>query len=180
MKGFEKLEIKIAGLSPLLMHSRKVMKLPKPTRGDYDNKAYCEAAAYWASTGKKQLIIPAENIKRSLLVACKFFKLPGTRTSAKSLIAAGLFVEPTEIPLGTAVYEMDLRYVRIQGKSAIERARPMVRDWSPSFTILYDKAMIGKNIIKEILDLAGSRVGVCDFRPEHGGSFGRFEVIKCG
>ena len=75
--------------------------------------------------------------------------------------------------------EIDVRPVVIKStKGRIPRRRPIFKNWSLKFTIEYDEDEISAETIKEILDYAGRRVGIGDFRPENGGPFGRFMVTK--
>jgi hypothetical protein len=58
------------------------------------------------------------------------------------------------------------------------RSRPCFKDWALEFQLDIEEEEIDPSVIKEVLDYAGKRVGIGDFRPEKGGSFGRFHVTK--
>ena len=52
-------------------------------------------------------------------------------------------------------------------------------EWTLNFQILYEADVIANpNIIKEILEEAGYRMGLLDYRPQHLGPFGTFTVTK--
>jgi len=54
----------------------------------------------------------------------------------------------------------------------------MLEKWALSFGVEYDDEEIPKSVLKELLDYAGRRVGIGDFRPSTGGPFGRFIITK--
>lgn len=60
------------------------------------------------------------------------------------------------------------------GKQRVIRSRPMFRDWWLTFTVNYDENVLDPGDIDGFLELAGRRIGLCDWRPK----YGRFEVEK--
>ncbi len=87
-------------------------------------------------------------------------------------------ISPQEIGLGTKKYDIDLRTVVIQ-KARVVKARPTLKNWKVKFTLTYDDTLIaGSDMIKPILEEAGKRVGILDFRPAKLGNFGMFEVTQ--
>ena len=80
--------------------------------------------------------------------------------------------------LKTKKYTLDIRTVVIQ-KARVVKGRPKIEKWKLSFELKYNEKMIGDSlIIKDILEEAGERVGILDFRPQKLGSFGMFKVTK--
>ena len=64
------------------------------------------------------------------------------------------------------------------GRARIMRSRPVFKKWQLEFELEIDEMEVPNDVVKEILEYSGKRVGIGDFRPEKGGSFGRFEVSK--
>lgn len=63
------------------------------------------------------------------------------------------------------------------GKSvAVAIIRPLFKQWSVTFTIVIDTAITSESVTKELFEVAGSKVGVGDFRPWKKGPFGMFSV----
>ena len=58
------------------------------------------------------------------------------------------------------------------GQATIMRTRPAFPDWSLEFTIDLDDSVLNFAELKEIIDITGRRVGLCDWRP----TYGRFTV----
>jgi hypothetical protein len=134
------------------------------------------------------LYLPAQNILRCLVEAAKAFKMPKSRSSMKNAVAAGVTV-PFEVGFGFPLigadnkpisdWKIDTRRVVIQ-RAAIMRSRPLIEQWTVSCSFQLDVDAVPPHIFAEIVGYAGARVGVCDFRPEKGGQFGRFTVTELG
>jgi hypothetical protein len=56
--------------------------------------------------------------------------------------------------------------------------RPCFHDWKLSFTLHVDTDMLSPNLLREIVDAAGKRIGLGDFRPDCKGPFGKFVVTN--
>jgi hypothetical protein len=122
--------------------------------------------------------LPGVNLQRSLVSAATFSKGKG-RGSLQKPVAAGLFIDEEILPLNgkTSAWVIDSRPVVVPAtKGRIVRHRPKFEKWETHFTITYDETLLTGHQVREVVDNAGSRVGVLDFRPEKKGPFGRFMV----
>ena len=54
--------------------------------------------------------------------------------------------------------------------------RPRFDAWTLNFTLDVDADMFADTLVRELLDIAGKRIGLGDFRPARRGPFGRFVV----
>jgi len=175
-----KVKVELKGVTPLLMNNPQSMiskaqgELKKTTQ-KYDLEKDAEQLAYKTKTG--ELYVPSSAIKGTMMGGASYKKFG--KNSAKPIIAGGVFINPDQVKLGTKKYELDIRTVVIQ-RQRVVKARPKIEDWKLSFELLYDETLIsdGKTMIKPILEDAGKRVGLLDFRPQKSGSFGTFEVSK--
>ena len=172
------IKVEIEGLTPILMNSPKSMLdeaeglTTKTTKRNI--KEECEKLAY--RTKSKELYVPAEAIKGCIINASAYKKFG--KYSARPIIAGGVNIVPDQIGLGTKTYEIDLRTVVIQ-RARIVKARPKIMKWKLKFTLNYDETLIQSGeLIKPILEEAGKRIGILDFRPAKNGSFGTFQVTK--
>jgi hypothetical protein len=80
--------------------------------------------------------------------------------------------------LGTAKYEVDERAVVIQNQRVL-KGRAKLPKWNVRFQLVYDSRRLPEGIeatLKEILEDAGTRMGLLDYRPQHKGWFGTFAV----
>ena len=74
-------------------------------------------------------------------------------------------------------WSVDTRPVRIPSTGGrILAHRPIFYDWSLFFFLELDESVISPNLLREIVDAAGSRIGLGDFRPACKGPFGKFVV----
>jgi len=74
-------------------------------------------------------------------------------------------------------WEVDTRAVRIPATGGrILCYRPKFNDWSLYFTMRLDDEVMTCELLREILDAAGKRIGLGDFRPDCKGPFGKFVV----
>jgi len=173
------IKVELKGTSPILMNSPSSMiedqtqtLKQKTSKGNMEKDA--EKLAY--RTKKGELYIPAEALKGCLIGAASYKKFG--KFAAKPIIAGGVHIQPREVLLGTKKYELDIRTVVIQ-RARVVKARPMIDNWKCSFDLVYDESLIPHaEDIKLILEDAGKRVGLLDFRPQKTGSFGMFEISQ--
>ncbi len=127
-------------------------------------------------------MIPSPNLFRCLIDAGKYFKAGRSKvtTQKSSLLPACVSVEELEIPIqNEEPWAVDTRPVRIPSTGGrILCHRPCFHDWKLDFTLQVDTDMISVKLVREIVDAAGKRVGLGDFRPDCKGPFGKFVVTR--
>ncbi len=127
-------------------------------------------------------MIPQPNVFRCLIDAGVFFKAGKTKvtTQKTSMIPACVEVEGVEIPIvHKEPWMVDTRAVRIPSTGGrILRHRPSFNDWKLSFVLAVDTDMIAVKLMRELMDAAGKRIGLGDFRPACKGPFGKFVVTN--
>jgi len=172
----------VVGESPLLMHSTKGMtragSAKMKAKKVPDAKEEAELAAYRDDDG--HLFVPCIFFRQAAVSAGKGRKIG--KHFATTLLR-GALIDPDRRALlvdpGTGEvlteYEIDERAV-VVGKARVMRARPRLDTWAAGVTLDYDDDVLDPEIIADVLDTAGTRVGVGDYRVEKGGWFGRFRV----
>lgn len=181
-------KVKIAGVTPLLCHrftDAAAMASTAGTRaiggGDKGTPREQAERCLYLGADNKTLIIPSPNLFRCIIDAGTFFKSGKSKvTTAKtSLIPACLSIQELELPLGfKPPWDVDTRAVRIPSTGGrILCHRPSFHDWSLSFTLDLDEDMMTARLLREIVDAAGKRIGLGDFRPATKGPFGKFSVV---
>lgn len=171
-------KIELTGESPLLMNNpASMMDEQKSTKktARYDHKAEAEKLAY--KDDKGVLYVPAAAVKGCIIGGASYVKFG--KFAAKPMIAGGVHIKPEKISLGTKKYDLDIRTVVIQ-RARVVKARPMIENWKITFELEYDESLIPypERDLKPIIEDAGKRIGLLDFRPQKLGSFGRFKVTK--
>jgi hypothetical protein len=177
--SMNKVDITIKGTSPILMNAYPMMEI-NPPLDKRPKEEQAEFGAYRVPDGRDnegELYYPAVNIQRCLVGAASFSKGKG-RSSLQKQTAACVIVTPEYVLFGTRNYEIDTRPVVIPTtKGRVLRHRPRLNDWRLSFSIEYDPSLLKEKEMRQIVDDAGSRVGLGDFRPERKGPYGRFVVV---
>ena len=139
-----------------------------------------EIRLYVGHNGKP--MIPQPNLFRCLIDAGKFFKHGKSKvtTQKTSLIPACVEVDGLELPIvHKEPWMVDTRAVRIPSTGGrILCHRPCFQDWKLSFSVHIDTDMLSPKLLREIVDAAGKRVGLGDFRPDCKGPFGKFVVTN--
>lgn len=63
------------------------------------------------------------------------------------------------------------------GRTRVPRCFPLIPKWSGTVTYYISDDIITEEVFREVLDYAGSLIGVSRFRPARGGYYGRFKVV---
>jgi hypothetical protein len=185
----ERINCVIEGTTPLLLNRFTDAAAQAATSGQRGSslagdkgspREQAEAKLYVGQDGK--LVIPQPNLFRCLIDAGKFFKAGKSKvtTQKSSLIPACVSIPEVEIPIDSVdPWDVDTRAVRIPSTGGrILCHRPCFHDWRLSFEIELDTEIMGVKLMREIVDCAGKRIGLGDFRPDCKGPFGKFVVTS--
>lgn len=176
------IKIEIEGIKPLLTHNPIGMQTPKNGKGSTIPEPEDEAEAGTYRMPDGTCGVPGSGFRAALLGAAGAWKGPRARSTMKSAIAHIEVLEevaPLSLRDGTPIksYIIDKRRVLLQGKNGVIRCRPRFEEWCATFTVEYDDLLLPKpEILIEIANDAGRRMGLGDFRPQKNGPFGRFAV----
>jgi len=173
------LKITINGLTPLLMHNVESMKQNKGVTTIPAPEVEAEANAYWLDAKHSALCAPARVIHPCLGEAGKAFKVG--KTKLNYLIASFSHFAPERISLGKTEYEIDVQTVVVK-RARIFRARPLVFPWELTFSFWFDPERFSLQLIRDdfpdVINHAGSVVGIMDKRPQKRGSNGKFYLTR--
>lgn len=182
----EQLQLKITGISSFLMHSPRAMTSP----GDDPKKSIKtkkilppkdEAESYTDRLPDGQLYCPSIGFRVGIIRRAAKGRRVG-KLAATTVIPGALFLTVERCPFvhpetnaPISEYEVDIRRAVVQ-RQGIRRARPLIREWSCVVEYEYDLDFITGGVVVELQNIAGKIAGVGDYRPEKGGSFGRYYV----
>ena len=179
--------VTIEGVSPLLMNPMNEETLMGILTGtsvkvprDLTPVQICERKLYKGENG--ELGIPAVNLFSSLAEAGRKVKNGKTQISTATSTTLPSFLEIEELFLpfsAEAGWVPDLRRgVSNSGanKVAVAIVRPRFDLWELKITIGIDDTVVDESVVRELFRIAGTSVGLCDFRPAKKGQFGRFTV----
>lgn len=184
------INVKIQGTTPLLCNkftdaaqitASSGVRAAQVGGGRGEPKEQAQSKLYISeATGKE--VIPGPNLFRCIIDGGKFFKNGKSKvtTLKNSIIPACLTVEEFEIEIiHKNPWEVDTRAVRIPSTGGrILAHRPCFHDWELEFCLDLDEEIMGVKLLRKIVDSAGKRIGLGDFRPDCKGPFGKFVVVK--
>lgn len=182
------IRIEISGTTPLLMnrfHDEAQMAASSGTRaatlGEKGTpREQAEKKLYRDADGA--ICIPQPNLMRAIIDGGSFFKAGKSKvtTQKSSLIPACVDIEGVSVPLKhREPWDVDTRAVRIPSTGGrILCHRPVFHEWSLAFALELDESIMTAKLLREIVDAAGKRIGLGDFRPACKGPFGKFVVSR--
>ena len=173
-------KVKIEGTSPLLQHRFSGEGLPSAKLKKKDEKRITDdVKSFLYQTPNGEIYQPSTHIICTMKKAGARYQIPGQgKLTYKNMIGSGvIIVIPDAIPHLNPEWEVDIRSVIIN-RARIMRHRPVFNEWALKFQLDIEEDEIDPTVVKEVLEYAGKRVGIGDFRPEKGGSFGRFHVTE--
>ena len=180
----QEITFRIKGTSPLIMHAwsakaraqlamtaQERKKIPKTARNPEQS---AHDATYWIERDGGVIVgFPLLAFKAALISACH--KDMGLE---KTLFRKSFFMPGTGDNLVPLEYESEpvLRedMVRVGQNQTDIRYRPMFENWGVEITAVIDAGNLTHQDIVNLVNRAGFGVGVCEWRPEKGGEFGRF------
>lgn len=187
MKEIERVRVKlrIIGTTPLIQHkwSEKAKEMIREKhsgrktrdRAPRDPEKEAEDATYRTRDGDYG--VPAMAIKTALLTAAhKDLGVP------RSLVQKAIHIEVEDmdliLPLDCEEPEIREDPVRVGQGSADLRYRPCFHDWAVDMEWTVDTSLLRVEDLVNLMNRAGFGVGLCEWRPEKGGEYGRFEVDR--
>lgn len=178
----EKIDVEIKGICPLLQNQfntkEQGAEKSRAKKKNYVPEEEAEKGTY--RNEKNEIYEPAEHILGSLIRSAVNFKFEGKK-SFKDIVRSAVFINPVEIPLLNdkgkpfkTWSEIDVRPVVIQ-RARVVKWRPKFNNWAMAFDIqIMEEDLLNARTLKEILEFAGQRQGIGDYRPR----FGRFQVTS--
>jgi hypothetical protein len=167
--------VEITGSSALLMHAFPLVPIEALEKRTPAEQA--EFAAY-RDPDTQLLYVPGVNIQRSFVASAAFSKGKG-RGSLQKQVAACVLVTPERVALGIKDFTIDSRPVVVPAtKGRVIRHRPRLDTWALTFAVEWDQTLLTAQQLRRVVDDAGARVGLLDYRPEKKGPFGRFTVTS--
>lgn len=180
------IKVEIQGVSPLLMN--RFTEAAQEKSGNSTSAVHggrkgspreqAEPKLYVDSTAHP--VLPGPNLFRAIVDSGVFIKAGKSKitTMRSSLVPAGIALLELELPIAPGRWEPDSRAVVIPATGGrIMCHRPRFDQWGAKCTLDVDPSLFADALVRELVDLAGSRIGVGDFRPARKGPFGRFKVV---
>lgn len=158
-------------------------KLEKERADEYEARTWREKLRFDASGNA---FAPAIAFKMALDSAAKFLSIQvpgkGKATFTKHflsgvLCASDLPLGVTRDTVGSVTISANADGVRGSGKR-VKRTFPLVPEWGGELEFYVLDDTISKDIFERVLKETGRFIGIGQYRPQQGGTNGRFEVVK--
>lgn len=182
------ISLQISGTTPLLCNKFYDAAQIAATGGEHNAlvgnrgtpREQAESRLYLSNEGIPT--IPQPNLFRCVVDAGRFFRTGKVKitTARNSIIPACMEIPGVEFPIESPEgWTVDTRAVRIPSTGGrILCHRPCFHVWGLSFVLVVDDGFVSPTLTREIVDAAGRRIGLGDFRPDRKGPFGKFVVTS--
>lgn len=184
LANFTRADVVLRGIAPLTQSKfHEMPKLKGESAGDYDTRTWRGHLHVKETNGVETVVIPAFGVHLCLMNGAKYSKL--------KIVGAGNATWSAKFKAGIAIHEaavldvfadevkgvailVNADGVRGSGKRVLRHFPTIPAGWKASFTAVILDEAITKDVFAEMLKQAGLFVGLGQFRPENGGSNGRF------
>lgn len=198
----DEIKFKMTGETPLLMHNNRLANPLDKYSQELSKKSgkrkktiedIWELARIEWEGG---LYLYDGEIKLPMRVVNKCFERGATKQKNGMLWKSGCFIKDDYCPLkysGTKIsvsmngevpnpgldkyFQKHIYQTMVRvGQATLLRTRPMFEEWSFETTVMFEGAIINRESLIQAARDAGHLVGLCDWRMEKGGQYGRFTV----
>lgn len=168
--------------SPEAMEKFEITKKRGSNRTEEDNERLleleCRISLWLDDDGKVE--IPIRAIRANIEAAARKLK-QGPQVREGLMIESTRFIYD-EDRYGTTKEELgkstQFTVPVVVQRARLLRTRAMFEDWSCIFTADADPELVDQTQLERWLKIAGTRVGLGDWRPEKSGQHGRYNVIS--
>ena len=179
--------VTIRGITPLSQSKQHdEPKLDGERADDYDARTWRAKLNVAERDGKKTVVLPAHGVHQAIAAAAKYSKrqIPGQgKATWTAKFTAGiallddpaLNIDPSEVQ--SVLISANADGVRGSGKR-VPRRFPVMPTWETTFETYILDPIVTEPVFREMLGIAGLFIGLGRFRPEKGGTNGRFQVVS--
>jgi len=177
--------VKVKGISPLLINRPDVEAMSQQSvKRQSVGSPEEEFIKKLNLTAEGLLFQPYTHLEGALIESAKKFKVKGNgKATYSKIFGYCVSVDPFEIP--HLIQPKDTKKVEHFVTTAVRKDggrividRPMLKDWELAFDIEYDEEEVPLEVLKDVLENAGRRVGIGDWRPAKKGKFGKFLITE--
>jgi hypothetical protein len=192
--GLVQVEMTLTGDSPLLMNAMSQEQLlnirgkVKASKNAAKPELREEADSKVHRLPDGNPCIPVKALYGSFVNAGCFVRLDGKRqisTQKATVLPGMLILLDTQLPLyipGTenvSSWEVDIQQGRNpNGGEAVCIVRPRFDQWEIRCTVELDQGEMPSRMCRELVTIAGRRIGLLEYRPQRKGVYGRFSITR--
>lgn len=155
-------------------------------RDAYDARTWRAKMSVADRDGQQTVVIPAHGLHQAIAAAAKYSKrqIPGqgkATWTAKFLSGITLMEDPAlgidPATVASVTISANADGVRGSGKR-VPRRFPLIPEWQATFDVYILDPIITQEVFREMVEIAGMFIGIGRFRPEKGGTNGRFKIAS--
>jgi hypothetical protein len=179
--------LSIAGITPYSQSRQHDDPLLEgEARDAYDARTWRSKLNIAERDGKPTVVIPAHGLHQAIAAAAKYSKrqIPGqgkATWTAKFLAGITLMEDPSlgidPASVGCVTISANADGIRGSGKR-VTRRFPIIPTWSATFDVYILDQIITQEVFREMVEISGMFIGIGRFRPEKGGTNGRFKIAS--
>lgn len=152
----------------------------------YDQRTWRSKMHTEIRDGRNTVVIPAHGIHQCIAAAARYSKrqIPGqgkATWTAKFTSGIAILENPAiddldPATVGGRTISANSDGVRGSGKRVPRRFPHIAPGWVSTFDVYILDPIITEQVFREMIDLAGMFIGIGQFRPQNGGTNGRFKI----
>jgi len=178
--------VTLTGIAPMTQsRAHETPKLEGENPNDYDIRTWRNKLSTELNGDTRTIVIPAHGVMQCIAAAAKYSKrqIPGQgKATWTAKFTAGitlmenprLNIDPASV--GSITISANADGVRGSGKRVPRRFPVIPTGWSTTFDVYILDPIITEQIFREMVELAGMFIGLGQFRPQNGGTNGRFKL----
>jgi hypothetical protein len=174
------MKVVIKGETPLLFNKFTEAEIDTPVkkRAGAVKEKIVEDKLYL--TDDKKVYTPSTHLVGAIVNAGKQYKIQGKgKSTYAKVVGSTVQIEPFQIVHKIQKWDVfSISAVNPMTRGRMMVKRPKMDEWKLEFNLTYDDEQIPEETMKNILDYAGTNVGIGDWRPDKKGRFGKFIVEK--
>lgn len=179
-------KVTLTGTAPMThSHMHDAPKLEGERPDDYDARTWRHKLN--VNADKTSVVIPAFAVKDCLAQAARYSKqqIPGQgkATWTKKFEAGIAIMDNPDLNLDPAsvncvVVSVNADGVRGSGKRVLRRFPLVPAGWTTTFEVYILDPIIKESVFREMAEIAGTFIGLGQYRPQNGGTNGRFLLSR--
>lgn len=160
-------------------------KLEGESHDDYDVRTWRSKLSVEERGGKPTIVIPAHGMQQCITAGAQYSKRKiegkGAATWAKKFTSGIMLTECPALMIDPASVKSVTISANANGRrgpgTRVPRRFPVIPfGWKTTFDVMILDPIITQQIFREMVELAGLFIGLGQFRPENGGTNGRFTI----
>ena len=176
--------VTLIGLTPMTQsRQHETPKLEGENSNDYDARTWRNKLN--VSEDGTSIVIPAHGVHQCIAAAAKYSKrqIPGQgKATWTAKFTSGIMLmdnprlEIAPQSVSSITISANADGLRGSGKRVPRRFPVIPSGWSTTFDIFILDPIITEQVFREMVELAGMFIGLGQFRPQNGGTNGRFKI----